>query len=50
MYTTAIFTQLVVKLNKNKNLRCSFKARADTAVKGKIYNICIMPELSERNF
>jgi len=50
MYTTAIFTQLVVKLNKNKNLRCLFKATADAAVKGKIYSICSLPELSERNF
>jgi len=47
MYT---FTQLVVKLNKNKNLRCSFKATADAVVKVKIFNICSMPELSERNF
>jgi len=50
MYTTAIFTQLVVKLNKNKKVRSSFKATADAAVKGKIYSICSMPELSERNF
>jgi len=49
-YTTAIFTHLVAKLYKNKTLRCSFKATADAAVNGKIYIICSMPELSERNF
>ena len=47
MYITAIFTHLIAKLYKNKNLRCSFKATADTAVKGKICSICSMPELSE---
>ena len=31
-------------------MRCSFKATADAAVKGKIYSICSIPELSERNF
>ena len=50
MYITAIFTHLVAKLYKNKNLRCSFKATADAAVKGKICSICSMLELSERNF
>jgi len=29
MYITTIFTRLVAKLYKNKNLRCSFKATAD---------------------
>jgi len=47
MYITVIFTRLVVKLYKNKNLRCSFKATADAAVKGKIYGICSLPDLSE---
>jgi len=50
VYIPAIVTHLVAKLYKNKNLRCSFKATADTAVKGKIFSICSMPELSERNF
>jgi len=50
MNITAIFTHLVAKLCKNKNLRCSFKATADAAVKGKIYGICSIPDLSERNF
>jgi len=36
MYITAIFTQLVAKLYRHKILRCSFKATADAAVKGKI--------------
>jgi len=36
LYITAIFTHLVAKLHKNKNLRCSFKATDDGAVKGKI--------------
>jgi len=39
---------LVVKLYKN--LRCSFKATADAAVKGKIYSIFSMPELSAKTF
>jgi len=39
---------LVVKLYKT--LRCSFKATADAAVKGKIYSIFSMPEFSEKNF
>jgi len=50
MYNIAIFTQLVAKLYRHKTLRCSFKATADGAVQGKIYSICSMPELSERNF
>ena len=50
MNIAAIFTHLVAKLYKNKNLRCSFKATAVAAVKGKIYGICSMPDLSERNF
>jgi len=37
------------KTVQNKNLRCSFKVTADAAVNGKIYSICSMPELSERN-
>jgi len=36
LYITTIFTHLVAKLHKNKNLRFSFKATADAAVKGKI--------------
>ena len=38
---------LLVKLYKNKIIRCSFEATADAAfeVKGKIYSICSMPEL-----
>jgi len=32
---TTIFMHLVVKVYKNKNLRRSFKATADAAVKGK---------------
>jgi len=40
----------VAKQYKNKNLRCSFKATANAAVKDKIYCFCSMPELSERNF
>jgi len=39
LYITAIFTHLVVKLYKNKNLRCSFKATADAAFKGRIYTV-----------
>ena len=35
MYITATFTHLIVKLYKNKNLRCSFIATADAAVKAK---------------
>jgi len=50
MCITAIFTHFVAKLYKNKNLRCSFEATTDAAVKDKIYCICSMPELSERNF
>jgi len=51
MYITAIFTHLVVKLYKNKICDgCSFKARADAAVKGKVHSIRGLPELSERNF
>jgi len=44
---TAIFMHLLVKLYKNKIIRCSFEATADAAfeVKGKIYSICSMPEL-----
>jgi len=40
MYITAILTHLVVKLHKNKNLRCLFKATADGS----------MPEFSELDF
>jgi len=50
MYITAIFTQLVAKLYRHKILRRSFKATAHAAVKCKMYCICSMPELSERNF
>jgi len=39
---------LVIKLQKN--LRCSFKATADAAVKGKIYSIFSMSEFSAKNF
>ena len=38
MNITAIFTRLVARLYKN--LRCSFYATADVAVRGKIYSIC----------
>ena len=38
MYTTAIFTHLVVKLYKNKTLRCSFIATADAAHKSTMYS------------
>ena len=48
--TTAIFTHLVSKLYKNKNLWHWFKATADAADKAKLYSICSTPELSERNF
>jgi len=33
-YITYILMHLVLKLCKNKNLRCSIKATADAAVKG----------------
>jgi len=33
-----------------KNLLCSFETIVDAADKGKLYNICNTPELSERNF
>ena len=36
LHITAIFTHLVVKLYKNKTLRCSFKATADAAHKSTI--------------
>jgi len=39
---------LVVKLYKN--LRCSFQATADAAVKDKICSIFNMPEFSAKNF
>ena len=39
---TAISTHFVLKLYKN--LRCSFQATTDAAIKGKIYSICSMPE------
>jgi len=47
---TTIFMHLVVKLYKNKNLRCSFKATVDAVVKGKIYSIFSMQEFSANNF
>jgi len=50
MCITAIFTQSVAKLYRHKILRYSFKAAGNAAVKGKIYSICSMPELSEKNF
>jgi len=37
MYITAIFRHLVLKLDKNKNLRYLNKATADTAEKDKLY-------------
>ena len=43
-------TAIVLKLYKNKNLRCSFKAPADAADKGELYSICSTPEISERSF
>jgi len=49
MYITAIFMHLAAKVYKIKNLRCSFKATPDAAVKGKIYSIGNTPELSVRN-
>jgi len=49
-YITAIFTHLVLKLYKNKNLRWSFKAAADAADKRELYSICCTPEISARNF
>jgi len=39
-------TAIVLKLYKNKNLRCLFKVTADAAEKGKLYSICSMPEIS----
>jgi len=33
-----------------KNLRCSFKATAVAADKGKLYSVFSMPEISERKF
>jgi len=48
MNIAAVFTRLVAKLYKN--LGRSFKATAVAAVKGKIYSICSMPDLSERTF
>ena len=39
---TAISTHFVLKLYKN--LRCSFQATTDAAIKGKIHSICSMPE------
>jgi len=50
MHITAILTHLVAKLCKNKNLERSFKVTADAAIKGKIYGICSMADLSKRNF
>jgi len=47
---TAIFAHLVLKLYKNKSLRCAFNAIADAADKGKLYSTCSTPELSERKF
>jgi len=35
---------------QKQSVRCSFKATADAADKGKIYATCSAPELSERNF
>jgi len=49
IYIIAIFTHLFAKLHKYKNLRCSFKAAVDAAVKRKISGICSPPELSEKN-
>ena len=46
-YITAIFTHLVSKLCKKKNLRCSFRAMANAAAR--ISYICSTPELLERN-
>ena len=47
-YNHAIFTHLVLKLYKNKNLRCLFnKPTVDAADKSKLYIICSTPELSE---
>jgi len=47
-HITTIFTHLVAKLYKD--LRCSFKATADAAVKGKLYSIFSMQEFSAKNF
>jgi len=41
---------LVLKLYKNKNLRCSFRGTAHAADMCKLNSICSMTELSERNF
>jgi len=46
-YITVTFAHFVLKLYKNKNLRCSFKATADAANKGKLHRICSTPYLSE---
>ena len=45
-----MFTHIILKLYRNKNLRCSFKAATDAADKGKLYAICITPELPQRDF
>jgi len=34
-YIAVVFTHLVLKLSKTKNLRCSFKTTTDVADKGK---------------
>jgi len=43
-YNHAIFTHLVLKLYKNKNLWCLFKATADATDNSKLYIISSMPE------
>jgi len=49
-HITAILTHLVLKLNKNKNIRCSFKATANAADKRKLFSIGSTVAMSERNF